>query len=48
MYINKDSRGNFQLMEMSIDELHGLVRMIQGAGLQERRMFHKVMKEIGK
>lgn len=46
MYIDKDSRGHFQLMDMDIDELKGLAEMIRGAGLRERRMFHNILKQI--
>lgn len=45
MYIDKDSYGKFQLLDMSIDELKGLVRMIKGACLEERRMFNKILRE---
>ena len=46
MYIDKDNYGYFQLMEMSIDELKALARMIEGASLEERRIFHSIYKMI--
>lgn len=46
MYIDKDSRGLFQLMEISLDELLALRSMIQGASLQERRVFHDILRQI--
>ena len=46
MYIDKDNYGYFQLMEMSIDELKALARMIEGASLEERRMFHPILRLI--
>ena len=47
MYVDKDRLGKYCLMGMTREELDGLVRMIKGAALPERRMFHKVLKEIG-
>jgi len=46
MYIDKDSCGKFQLLDMTIDELKALARMIKGASLEERRTFNKVLREI--
>lgn len=46
MYIDKDSRGLFQLMEISIDELKALVKMVEGASLEERRVFNNVLRQI--
>ena len=46
MYIDKDSRGYFQLMEISIDELKSLRKMIEGAWLEERRVFNHILRQI--
>lgn len=46
MYIDKDSYGYFQLMEISLDELKALAKMIEGASLEERRTFHNILRLI--
>lgn len=47
MYVDKDDKGLYYLMGMTREELEGLVRMIKGASLPERRMFHKILREVG-
>lgn len=46
MYIDKDSRGLFQLMEITLDDLKSLIKMIEGASLEERRVFNHVLRQI--
>lgn len=48
MYVDKDSFGKYCLMGMTREELEGLVMMIKGASLPERRTFHRILREIGK
>lgn len=48
MYVDKDSFGKFCLMGMTREELEGLVTMIKGTSLPERRMFHKILREVGR
>jgi len=47
MYVDKDSFGKYCLMGMTREELEGLVRMIKGASLPERRIFHRILREVG-
>ena len=47
MYVDKDDKGLYYLMGMTREELNGIVRMIKGASLPERRMFHKILREVG-
>lgn len=47
MYVDKDNKGLYYLMGMTREELNGLVRMIKGASLPERRTFHRILREVG-
>ena len=47
MFIDKDSAGTYCLMGMTREELEALVRMIKGANLPERRIFHRILREVG-
>ena len=47
MYVDKDNKGLYYLMGMTREELDGLVRMIKGASLPERRIFHRILREVG-
>lgn len=47
MYVDKDNKGLYYLMGMTREELNGIVRMIKGASLPERRMFHRILREVG-
>ncbi|MBP3220063.1 MAG: hypothetical protein J6M37_06335 [Prevotella sp.] len=47
MYVDKDDKGLYYLMGMTREELNGIVRMIKGASLPERRMFHRILREVG-
>lgn len=45
MYIDRDSRGFFQLLEMGVDDFKALLNMIKGAGLEERRKFNTILQQ---
>ncbi|MBQ6203639.1 MAG: hypothetical protein IJK46_06040 [Prevotella sp.] len=45
--MDKDNKGLYYLMGMTREELNGIVRMIKGASLPERRMFHRILREVG-
>jgi len=47
MYVDKDDKGLYYLMGMTREELDGIVRMIKGASLPERRIFHRILREVG-
>ncbi len=47
MYVDKDDKGLYYLMGMTREELNGIVRMIKGASLPERRIFHRILREVG-
>jgi len=47
MYVDKDDKGLYYLMGMTREELNGIVRMIKGASLPERRIFHRIQREVG-
>lgn len=47
MYVDKDNKGLYYLMGMTREELDGIVRMIKGASLPERRIFHRILREVG-
>lgn len=46
MYIDIDSRLRVNLMDMNDDEMQALITMIRGAGLHERRIFHRVLQQL--
>lgn len=48
MYIDKDNFGNYQLMGIDNNALMGLKKMIEGAGLEQRRTFNPVLEQIKK
>ena len=46
MYLDKDSKGRFHVMDIDKDTLHGLRRMIEGACLEQRRTFNGLLEDI--
>ena len=48
MYIDVDSCGFVSLMQMDAKETMALASMIRGAGLEHRRTFNGVMKQLEK
>ena len=44
MYVDIDSCGFVSLMQMDTEESASLAAMIRGAGLEERRVFTKVLQ----
>lgn len=46
MYIEMTRDLEVNLMGMSIEEAVGLQKMIEGASLQERRMFNGVLRQL--
>lgn len=46
MYLDKDSKGRFHVMDIDKDTLHGLRRMIEGACLEQRRTFNRLLEDI--
>lgn len=46
MYVEMDSNLEVNLMGMSWEEAVALKVMIEGAGLQERRMFNGVLQQL--
>lgn len=46
MYIDKDSRGRYSLQDMTVEDAFALKKMIEGASLEERRMFHPVLVHL--
>ena len=46
MYLDKDSKGRFLVMDIDKDTLHGLRRMIEGACLEQRRTFNGLLEDI--
>lgn len=46
MYIDIDSRFRVSLMDMNADETKALIKVIEGAGLVERRIFHNVYRQL--
>lgn len=48
MYIDKDSQGKYSLHDMDVQEAFSLKAMIEGAGLEERRIFNSVLTQLRK
>lgn len=48
MYVDIDSCGFVSLMQMDTEESASLAAMIRGAGLEERRVFNKVLQDLEK
>ena len=46
MYIEIDSRLKVNLMDMDFEEAVCLAEMIRGAGLQERRAFNHILRQL--
>lgn len=46
MYVEMTKDLEVNLMGMSCEEAVALLRMIEGAGLQERRMFNGVLQQL--
>ena len=46
MYLDKDSKGRFHVMDIDKNTLHGLRRMIEGACLEQRRTFNRLLEDI--
>lgn len=48
MYVDVDSCGFVSLMQMNSAETEALASMIRGAGLEERRTFDSVLRQLEK
>lgn len=48
MYIDIDSRLRVNLMDMNGEETLALIRVIESAGLVERRIFHNIYRQLTK
>lgn len=46
MYVDIDSKRRVHLMDMDAHEVEHLISMIRGAGLTDRRVFNKVLREL--
>ena len=46
MYLDKDSKGRFHVVDIGEGTRHGRRRMIEGACLEQRRTFNGLLEDI--